>query len=52
VLALALRRRAVDWCFGASTDPRSLHSWVEIDGVAVVHPLDEPVSPYRLVFKV
>lgn len=53
VLALALRRRAAGWVFGASTDPLSFHSWVEIDGEPIVHPLDEPVtSCYEAVFRV
>jgi hypothetical protein len=51
VLALAIRRQAVDWCFGAATDPRSFHAWIEADGIPVVHPLDQPVSAYRLVLR-
>ncbi|AQZ61100.1 unnamed protein product [[Actinomadura] parvosata subsp. kistnae] len=44
VLSAALRRRRLDWCLGAITDPYRFHAWVEIDSrpVAAVH---EPADP-------
>jgi hypothetical protein len=51
VLTAAFLGVRADWCFGFTVDPYSFHAWVEIDGVPVTHPADEPVSPtYRRVF--
>ncbi|GAB3900488.1 lasso peptide biosynthesis B2 protein [Kibdelosporangium lantanae] len=52
VLALAIRRRSVQWCLGASTDPYSFHAWIELDGVPVLHPLDKPINVYRVMLRV
>jgi hypothetical protein len=53
VLILAIRRRRADWAFGTSTDPLNLHSWVEISGEPIYHPLDEALNrTYRRVLYV
>ncbi|GLZ29050.1 hypothetical protein Lesp02_12400 [Lentzea sp. NBRC 105346] len=53
VLVAAVEGRALDWCFGHSSDPVTFHSWVETEGTPVRHPDDEPVTPtYRRVLAV
>jgi hypothetical protein len=52
VLTTAFLGARADWCFGFTVDPYSFHAWVEVDGVPVTHPADEPVPPtYRRVFR-
>lgn len=38
VLLAAVRRRRLDWCLGAFTDPYRFHAWVESGGVPVGLP--------------
>lgn len=38
VLLAAVRRRRLDWCLGAFTDPYRFHAWVESGGVPVRLP--------------
>lgn len=53
VLSAALRRRRLDWCLGAATDPRRFHAWVEAGGEPVTTPDDDPVEPaYRRVLAI
>lgn len=53
VLLCAAQRRALDWCFGHSADPVSFHAWVEVDGLPLRDPRDEPVTAvYRRIFMV
>jgi hypothetical protein len=52
VLTTAFLGARADWCFGFTVDPYSFHAWVEVDGVPVTHPADEPIPPtYRRVFR-
>jgi len=52
VLTAAFLGARADWCFGFTVDPYSFHAWVEVDGVPVTHPADEPIPPtYRRVFR-
>ena len=53
VLSAALRRRRLDWCLGAATDPRRFHAWVEAAGQPVTAPDDDSVEPaYRRVLSI
>ncbi|MGH8903010.1 MAG: lasso peptide biosynthesis B2 protein [Egibacteraceae bacterium] len=53
VLGAALRRRHLDWCLGAATDPRRFHAWVEAEGRPITAPDDDPVEPaYRRVLTI
>lgn len=52
VLMSALLGRRVDWCFGFAVDPLTYHAWVEVEGVPVVEPMDDPILPtYRQVLR-
>jgi hypothetical protein len=53
VLSAAFLRQRIDWCFGFATEPRALHSWIEVAGNPVSEPTDDPILPtYRRVFRV
>jgi hypothetical protein len=53
VLAAALLRRRIDWCFGFATDPQRFHSWIEVAGAPVTERTDDPILPtYRRVVRV
>ncbi|OLF17549.1 hypothetical protein BU204_10825 [Actinophytocola xanthii] len=53
VLTAALLRRRADWCFGFSSDPTTMHAWVEAGGHPVTGVLDAPLEKtYRKVYAV
>jgi GAF domain-containing protein len=53
VLTAALLRQRIDWCFGFASDPQRFHSWIEVGGMPVTEPTDDPISPtYRRVVRV
>lgn len=53
VLAGALLRQRIDWCFGFASDPQRFHSWIEVGGTPVTEPTDDPILPtYRRVVRV
>lgn len=47
VVASILHRRSLDWVIGVADDPVRFHSWVEVDGVAVLPAPDPEFSHYR-----
>jgi hypothetical protein len=53
VLTAALLGRRIDWCCGTAVDPQTFHAWIEVDGVPVTGPADDPIPPtYRKVLAV
>lgn len=53
VLAAALQGQRIDWCFGFATDPQRFHSWIEVGGIPVTEPTDDPILPtYQRVTRV
>lgn len=53
VLAAALLRQRIDWCFGFATDPQRFHAWIEVAGEPVTERTDEPIpGTYQRVVRV
>ncbi len=47
VVAAILYRQRLDWVIGVADDPVRFHSWVEVDGIAVLPSPDPEFSDYR-----